>query len=117
MQAIPTHEALIASLGQLFVLEAATGHRMEVRLASAPAGVAMDASYVSYCATFELPADVWLPQDTYRITAPNGVSWDLLATPTRPSSNGRANLTAVMHCLRSEDPAQSDAEPSCQAAK
>lgn len=109
MQAIPTHETLIASLGQLFVLEAANGHRMEVRLAAAPAGVAMDASYVSYCATFELPADVWLPQDTYRFTAPDGLSWNLLATPTRPSSNGRANLTAVMHCLRSEDTAQRDA--------
>lgn len=97
MQTIPTHEALMASLGRLFVLETADGHRLEVRLAAAPAGVAMDATYVSYSAIFELPAEIWLPQDTYRITAPDGASWELLATPTRPSADGRANLTAVMH--------------------
>ncbi|HET7333016.1 DUF6916 family protein [Dyella sp.] len=103
MQAVPTHEALIASLHRLFVLEIADGRRVEVRLAAAPAGIAMDATYVSYSATFELPMGVWLPQDTYRITAPDGMSWDLLATPTQPSADGRANLTAVMHYQRSRD--------------
>jgi hypothetical protein len=100
MQAVPTHEALVASLGQLFWLQTADGSRIEARLAAAPAGVAMDDTYVSYAATFELPAGIWLPQDTYRVTAPDGSSWELLATPTRPSANGRANLTAIMHCPR-----------------
>lgn len=105
MQAVPTHETLIATLGQLFVLETATGHRMEVRLASAPAGVAMDTTYTSYCAVFELPIGIWLPQDTYRITAPNGLSWELLATPTQHSADGRSNLTAVMHiCVPTTPP-------------
>lgn len=103
MQAVPTHEALVASLHRLFVLETADGRRLEVRLAAAPSGIAMDATYVSYSATFELPFGVWLPQDTYRITAPDGMSWDLLATPTKPNADGRANLTAVMHYQRSTD--------------
>jgi len=116
MQAVPSHEVLIASLNQLFVLETADGHRVEARLAAAPAGIPMDASFISYSATFELPAGIWLPQDTYRITAPDGASWDLLATPTRPSANGQANLTAVLHYLRTEDTAQRSAEPSYSAA-
>ena len=101
MQAVPTHETLIASLHRLFVLETADGRRVEVRLAAAPAGIAMDATYASYSATFELPMGVWLPQDTYRITTPEGMSWDLLATPTQPTAEGRATLTAVMHYQRS----------------
>ncbi|WP_414647763.1 DUF6916 family protein [Dyella sp.] len=105
MQAVPTHEALMASLHQSFVLETADGRRVEARLAAAPVGVAMDETYVSYSAIFELPVGIWLPQDTYRITAPDGASWDLLATPTRPSANGQANLAAVMHYLRSNDTA------------
>jgi hypothetical protein len=105
MLTIPTHEALIASLSQLFVLETADGQRLEVRLVAAPAGVAMDEAYTSYSATFELPMGVWLPQDTYRITATDGASWVLLATPTRPSADGRANLTAVMHTSVPKTPA------------
>lgn len=105
MLAVPTHEVLTAALGQLFVLETANGHRMEIRLAAAPAGVAMDATYSSYCAVFELPTGIWLPQDIYRITAPDGLSWELLATPTQPSADGRANLTAVMHiCVPTTPP-------------
>ena len=94
---VPTHDTLTASLNQRFVLETAQGQRLEVRLAAAPCGVAMDDTYMSYSATFELPVDTWLPQDVYRITAADGTSWELLATPTRPSADGRANLTAVMH--------------------
>jgi hypothetical protein len=104
MQAVPSHDALIASINQLFALETADGQRVHARLVEAPAGIAMDASYVCYLATFELPAGIWLPQDTYRITAPDGSSWDLLVTPTRPSPNGQANLTAVMHYQRSVEP-------------
>ena len=104
MQAVPSHEALVASLHRLFVLETADGRRVEVRLAAAPSGIAMDATHVSYSAIFELPMGVWLPQDTYRITAPDGMSWDLLATPTQPSADGRATLTAVMHTRVPETP-------------
>jgi hypothetical protein len=94
---IPTHEALTAALNRLFVLETADFQRVEVRLTAAPAGVAMDETYESYSAIFELPIGIWLPQDTYRITSSDGTSWELFATPTRPSADGRANLTAVMH--------------------
>jgi len=104
MHAVPTHEALIASLNQLFVLETADGRRVEARLVAAAAGIPMNANFVSYSATFELPPGIWLPQDTYRITASDGASWDLLATPTRPGANGQANLTAVMHYQRSMEP-------------
>lgn len=104
MQAVPNHDALIASVNQLFVLETADGRHLEARLVAAPAGIAMDASFISYSATFELPVGVWLPQDIYRITAPDGASWNLLATPTRPSVNGQASLTAVMHYQRSMEP-------------
>jgi hypothetical protein len=101
---VPIHEMLVASLNHLFVLETADGQRFEVRLAAAPVGVAMDETYMSYSAIFELPLGIWLPQDNYRITASDGMSWELLATPTRPSVDGRANLAAVMHISVPEAP-------------
>jgi hypothetical protein len=101
---VPTHEALVAGLNRLFVLETTEGQRLEVRLAAVPCGVAMDETFMSYSAIFELPIGIWLPQDTYRITASDGTSWELLATPTRPSADGRANLTAVMHISVPETP-------------
>ena len=106
MQAVPTHEALVASLDRLFLLETADGSHVEARLIAAPIGVAMDACYISYSATFELPAGILLPQDTYRIRSPDGETWELLATPTRPSANGRGNLTVVLHYLRPDYAAQ-----------
>jgi hypothetical protein len=104
VQTAPTHDALLAALDRLFVLETAEGQRLEVRLAEAPGGIAMDARYVSYSAIFELPFGIWLPQDNYRFTAADGASWVLLATPTRPSPDGRATLTAVMHTRVPETP-------------
>ncbi len=73
---------------------------VEAQLIAAPVGIPMDDSYVCYAATFVLPAGICPAQDTYRITAPDGAVWELLATPTRPSADGRATLTTVLHCLR-----------------
>lgn len=110
MQSVPTHADLIAAIGQRFVLGTADGRSVEARLAAAPAGIPMDETYVCYVATFELPAGVQLPQDVYLIAAPDGRVWELLATPTRPAADGRATLTAVMHCL-APDAAQIPAAP------
>lgn len=63
----------------------------------APLGIPMDDRYVCYSATFELPAGAYLPQDVYRIGSPGGGTWDLLATPTRPTVDGRSTLTVVVH--------------------
>ncbi|HVE06912.1 MAG TPA: hypothetical protein VNE00_06650 [Paraburkholderia sp.] len=97
MQLIPTHAELIAAIGRPFSFGSADGHTVEAHLIAAPAGIPMDDSYTCYFASFALPAGVSLPQDTYRITSPDGHAWDLLATPTRPQPDGRATLSFVVH--------------------
>ncbi len=101
---VPTHAALVAAIGQPFVLATPDGRSVEARLAAAPAGIPMDESFVCYSAIFELPDGVHLPQDVFRITAPDGSAWELLATPAAPVG-GRARLAAVMHCPRPPDAA------------
>lgn len=101
MLAVPTHEMLLATLGRTYTLKMADGMVVDARLADAPAGIAMDDTYVCYSAVFELPSAVQLPQELYRVTSPDGDAWDLLATPTRPTASGAAVLTAVIHCTRS----------------
>ena len=98
MRTIPTHDELLEAIGQRFTFGCADGHTVEAVLVHAPAGVPMDDSFVCYSATFELPLGVVLPQDVYRIGAPGGRAWDLLATPTRPTGDGRSTLTVVVHC-------------------
>jgi hypothetical protein len=95
---IPTHDELLEAIGQRFTFGLADGHTVDAVLARAPAGIAMDDGFVCYTATFELPAGVFLPQDVYRIGSPLGRAWDLLATPTRPTEDGRRTLTVVVHC-------------------
>jgi len=101
---VPAHAALIAAIGQPFVLTTSDGSRVETRLTDAPSGTPMDDSHVCYSAVFELPDGVHLHQDVFRITSPDGDAWDLLATPMRPIG-GRSRLAAVMHCLRTPDAA------------
>lgn len=102
MQSIPTHAELIAAIGQRFSFGLADGRTVDALLAAAPAGIPMDDSYVCYSAMFELPAGAYLPQDVYRIVSPDGKAWDLLATPTRPTADGRATLHFVVHCRAAE---------------
>lgn len=97
MQSIPTHAGLIAAIGGRFAFGVPGGHTVEAVLLDAPAGVPMDDSYVCYLATFALPSGIHLPQDIYHIVSPDGEAWDLLATPTRPDSNGCSTLTIVVH--------------------
>jgi hypothetical protein len=100
VQLIPTHAELIAAIGRPFLFGMAGGHSaeaIEATLVAAPAGTPMDDSYACFSAIFTLPAGVHLPQDTYRITSPDGPAWDLFATPTRPEPDGRATLTFVVH--------------------
>lgn len=98
MLSIPTHDELLEAIGQRFTFGTADGHIVDATLSHAPIGIPMDDSYVCYSATFELPAGVFLPQDVYRIAAPIGRAWELLATPTRPTADGRSTLTVVVHC-------------------
>jgi hypothetical protein len=95
---IPTHDELLGAIGQRFTIGTADGHTVEATLSHAPSGIPMDHSYVCYAASFELPAGVFLPQDVYRIASPAGRAWELLATPTRPTEDGRSTLTVVVHC-------------------
>jgi hypothetical protein len=97
VQSIPTHAELIAAIGQRFAFGLADGRTVDALLTAAPAGIPMDDSYVCYSAMFELPAGVHLPQDVYRIVSPCGQAWDLLATPTRPTGDGRATIHFVVH--------------------
>ena len=98
MLSIPTHDELLGAIGQRFTFGTADGRIVDAVLSHAPIGIPMDDSYVCYSATFELPAGVFLPQDVYRIAAPIGRAWELLATPTRPTADGRSTLTVVVHC-------------------
>lgn len=98
MPSIPTHDELLDAIGQRFTFGFLDGHSVDAVLAHAPAGMPMNDSFVCYSATFELPAGVFLPQGIYRIGAPNGGAWDLLATPTHPTRDGRSTLTVVVHC-------------------
>ncbi len=97
VSAIPTHAELTESLGSLFTLTSPQGYAVEARLNSAPAGVPMDDGYDCYQARFDLPPGVQLPQDVYRVSAPDGRAWDLFATPARPSVEGLACLCIVVH--------------------
>lgn len=94
---VPTHAELLEAIGQRFTFDTADGHTVDTVLVHAPAGIPMNDRYVCYSATFELPAGVHLPQAVYRIGASAGRAWDLLATPTRPTDDGRATLTVVVH--------------------
>jgi hypothetical protein len=98
---IPTHEELLAAIGQRFTISA-NGHTVEAVLSHAPVGVPMNDKFVCYSGTFELPVGVFLPQDVYRIGSPTGAAWDLLATPTQPTEDGRSTLSFVVHCRADE---------------
>jgi hypothetical protein len=93
---------LLEAIGQRFTFGASNGATLEAILAHAPAGIPMNDSYVCYSATFELPAGAYLPQDVYRIESPAGRSWQLLATPTPPTQDGRSTVTIVVHCRADE---------------
>ncbi|RDU95053.1 hypothetical protein DWV00_31080 [Trinickia dinghuensis] len=93
---------MLEAVGQRFTFVAPNGAAVEALLVQAPSGIPMDDSFVCYSATFELPAGVFTPQDVYRIGSPSGRAWDLLATPTRPTEDGRSTLTVVVHCRADE---------------
>ncbi|QBR02981.1 DUF6916 family protein [Paraburkholderia pallida] len=97
MLSIPTHAELLEAIGQRFAFGTADGQTVDTVLVHAPSGIPMNERFVCYSATFELPAGVHLPQAVYRIGSPSGRAWDLLATPTRPTDDGRATLTVVVH--------------------
>jgi len=98
LSSIPSHAELLEAIGQRFTFGASNGATFEAVLAQAPAGIPMNESFVCYSATFELPAGIYPPQDVYRIDSPAGGDWQLLATPTQPTEDGRSTLTVVVHC-------------------
>lgn len=93
------------AVGRTFTFASASVGTVESRLISAPAGTPMDDDFLCYSAHFELPAGVRLPQDTYRVSAPNGAAWDLLATPTRPAASGAGTMCIVIHCAKPRETA------------
>ncbi|AYQ91785.1 MULTISPECIES: DUF6916 family protein [Burkholderia] len=108
MSVLPTHDELVQLLGQVLTIETADEAALpltQTRLTDAPAGLPMDNSYDCYLAHFELPANVRLPQDTYRFRVPDGRHWLLFVSPTRPLASGAGTLCAVIHRKKSDDQA------------
>lgn len=101
---IPSHAELLAAIGQPFMFDVPGGDPVAAHLSAAPAGTPMDDAHDCYLALFELPPGIHLPQDVFHITAPNGKTWDLLATPVAPV-RGRGALCVVIHSLRDENTA------------
>lgn len=106
-QAMPSQATLQALLGRQFSIGDAEGRSAPATLSSVDQGVALDASYVSYSATFELDGSVSAPQGSYRVAplpAPGEPdtpeAWLLFVTPVRPARNGRPRLEAVFHVER-----------------
>ncbi|MFM0503790.1 DUF6916 family protein [Paraburkholderia caffeinilytica] len=100
MSAIPSHAELTNAVGRTFTLASAQIGAVEARLTAAPTETPMDEGFLCYSAFFELPAGIRLPQDMYRVSAPDGAAWDLLATPTRPAANGAGTMCIVIHCAK-----------------
>lgn len=103
MSVIPSHAELADAVGRTFTFSSALTGAIDARLTSARAETPMDDSFLCYSAHFELPAGVRLPQDTYRVSAPGGAVWELLATPTRPAANGAGTMCIVIHCEKPRD--------------
>ncbi|WP_126876968.1 DUF6916 family protein [Paraburkholderia kururiensis] len=93
---------MLDAIGQRFTFGAADGQTVDAVLLHANAGIPMNDSFVCYAAMFELPAGISLSQDVYRIGSPAGRAWDLLATPTRPTEDGRSTLTVVVYARADE---------------
>lgn len=93
------------AVGRTFTFAAAFTDAVELTLTSARAETAMDDGFICYSAHFVLPAGIRLPQYMYRVSAPNGAAWDLLATPTRPAANGAGTMCIVIHCAKPCDTA------------
>ncbi|HEX7685205.1 MAG TPA: hypothetical protein VF446_17000 [Trinickia sp.] len=93
---------MLEAIGQRFTFDGVGGQTVDAVLLHANAGIPMNDRFVCYAAMFELPAGVSLPQDVYRIGSPAGRAWDLLATPTRPTEDGRSTLTVVVHTRADE---------------
>jgi len=115
MASVPTQAELVSSIGLTFLLAPVTSSEpsadgtcradgpedsprgVAACLAAVRDGISMDAAYLCYSASFDLPQGVYLPQDLYRVTSPGGDTWDLLVTPTRPRADGAATMCAVFH--------------------
>jgi hypothetical protein len=106
---IPSQAELTAAVGRTFTLASAQAPVVEARLAAVWDETPMDDGFLCYSAHLELPAGVWLPQDTYRVSAPDGAAWDLLVTPTRPAANGATTMCFVIHSAK---PSSSDDTPN-----
>ncbi|WP_206956662.1 DUF6916 family protein [Trinickia acidisoli] len=98
---IPTRTQLTASLGHTFMFSGAGDWAVAAKLTDVRDGIPMDENYVCYSAIFEMPADVNLPQNVYRIASSTGDAWELLVTPYRPTAEGKPVMGAVFHCLAS----------------
>lgn len=108
MDSIPTRAELTAALGAVFTFSGQREWSVPATLFDVADGVPMDRHHVCYAALFQLPAGIDLPQDNYRVTAPGGAAWELLATPYRPSPEGLPVMGVVLHYRRPSD-AEADA--------
>jgi len=88
---VPTHAALVAAIGQRFVLVASDEPSADARLAASPPGVPMDENYVRFPAIFELPPASTFPR-TYFASRPSGRTTGTAAISI-PATLATANTT------------------------
>lgn len=109
MSAIPSHAELTEVIGRTFIFANEQVGAIDARLLAAPIGTPMDDEFLCYSAHFELPTGIRLPQDTYRVSAPDGAAWDLFATPTRPTAHGAGTMCIVIHRAKTRPPHENTA--------
>ncbi|WP_233836202.1 DUF6916 family protein [Paraburkholderia sp. ZP32-5] len=110
---LPALDELQSALGHVFTLASADDAArplVQTRLLDAWADVAMNNDYECYSASFELPLNIALPQDTYRFIASDGRAWLLFVSPAKPLESGAGVLCAVIH--RKVSPATAPAAAS-----
>lgn len=97
MPLMPSYQYFAQATGQHFVLQLGAEQALEIELQQVESRVPMNARYECFSLLFLLPAGYALPQALYRLSGPEGESWELLLTPVRADGEGRAYLEAVFH--------------------
>lgn len=97
MEPSPSHDYFARVQGRAFALQLDAERTLAIELQQVERRVPMNARYECFSLLFLLPAGNALPQALYRLSGPEGATWELLLTPVRPNADGRPCLEAVFH--------------------
>ena len=97
MQPMPSYEYFAQATGRPFRLQVELEQIVDIELQQVDRRVPMNARYECFSLQFLLPQGLALPQALYRLSGPDGATWELLLTPVRPDADGRSCLEAVFH--------------------